>query len=1096
MKNRLKITIVLCMMLLLGVTICANAQGAALNITKTTINIGDVADLDVTGTDKIPVWTSYNANIAKVNAEGEVTAVRKGKTTIKARAGSEYLTCAVTVVDSSIKLNKTAASIYTGGTSANTVQLKAAVKGATKDIVWTSSDESVAVVDAKGKVTSVSAGTATITATANRKSADCTVTVQESSIALNMASMQLSTKGTGSSVKLTPAIVGSKKSVTWSTSDKTIATVSGGKVTGKKTGTAVITATANGVSATCDVTVVNGLISISDEKVLLYAGGTKTETKQLKTNAGKNDVVTWSTSDDGVASVNEKGLVTAVGEGIAVISVECNGTRDTCEVTVKQTETDILEDSVSLKTKGTEKTYTLGKEITGKSTSVKWKTSDSKVVSVSNGKLTAKKAGTAVITATANGVSDTVEVTVYDYDPTIKLNQSEYVLYTVKGNTLTLKAVVDGVSKTVTWSSSDEAVATVSNKGKVTAAGAGEAVISATANGVTAQCVITVKDTAVNLAKTSITLSAGKTEIIPVDVVGTSQTVKWASTNSKVVTVKNGFITAKKNGEADIKVTANGVTAVCHVVVGECEHSYTENVTKEPSCSETGEKTFVCSKCGDTYTEVIETIPHSYTAAVTEPMCTEQGYTTYTCEVCGYSYIDEYVDAAGHIYGEWVVEKAATETEDGVKARYCEVCGEKETKAVPKLPAGHIHSYSAQMVEPTCTEEGYTLYVCECGDSYKTDIIPAMRHNMRDWVVEKAATTEEEGIEKRECSRCDYEETRTIPKHVHNFVLTQKQESTCVTAGYLIYMCECGEIKEEEIPASGHSYVDTVVEPTCTEQGYTEHKCSVCGDVYTDSYTDELGHEEIEVTDIEPTCTEYGWSHIECSRCHEQLTVSGQDMNLAPTGHLLDEGVTTEATCTEQGYTTYTCTRDGCDYSVKDDYTDALGHEKGSVVKVVDASKEGQGYTLYECNRCDVEIKDDYTDFQPTEEQVYNDIMAMQDEYPDGTAWNEDNEYNSEYLHYSGTACMAFALMLSDEAFGYLPKYVHSDFSKIKVGDIVIANPKDGYSGHAGIVIEIDDAGGIYTAEGNVNGVVAWREYYPAEYLNIWTGGIWTRYPQ
>lgn len=1078
------------MMLLLGVTICANAQGAALNITKTTINIGDVADLDVTGTDKIPVWTSYNANIAKVNAEGEVTAVRKGKTTIKARAGSEYLTCAVTVVDSSIKLNKTAAAIYTGGTSANTVQLKATVKGATKDIVWTSSDESVAVVDAKGKVTSVSAGTAVITATANRKSADCTVTVQESSIALNMASMQLSTKGTGSSVKLTPAIVGSKKSVTWSTSDKTIATVSGGKVTGKKTGTAVITATANGVSATCDVTVVNGLISISDEKVLLYAGGTKTETKQLKTNAGKNDVVTWSTSDDEVASVNEKGLVTAVGEGIAVISVECNGTRDTCEVTVKQTETDILEDSVSLKTKGTEKTYTLGKEITGKSTSVKWKTSDSKVVSVSNGKLTAKKAGTAVITATANGVSDTVKVTVYDYDPTIKLNQSEYVLYTVKGNTVTLKATVDGASKAVTWTSSNEQVATVSNKGKVTAAGAGETIISATANGVTAQCIITVNETAVHLAKTSITLSAGKSEIIPVDVVGTSQTVKWASTNSKVVTVKNGSITAKKNGEADIKVTANGVTAVCHVIVGDCEHSYEGYVTKEPSCSEVGEKTYICSKCGDTYTEAIATIPHNYEETVTAPTCTEQGYTTHTCVNCGDNYADTYTEATGHDWGEWVIEKNATDIENGIRARYCKVCNARETEAIPK---GHTHVYNTSYVEPTCTEEGYTLYVCECGDSYKTDIIPAMGHNMRDWVVEKAATTEEEGIEKRECSRCDYEETRTIPKHVHNFVLTQKQDSTCVTAGYLIYTCECGEIKEEEIPASGHSYVDTVVEPTCTEQGYTEHKCSVCGDVYTDSYTDELGHEEIEVTDIEPTCTEYGWSHIECSKCHEQLTVSGQDMNLAPTGHLLDEGVTTEATCTEQGYTTYTCTRDGCDYSVKDDYTDALGHEKGSIAEVVDASKEGQGYTLYECSRCDAEIKDDYTDYNPTEEQVYNDIIALKEKYPEGMTWTSENYYHSNgESMWGGYGCEAFALILTDEAFGYLPAREHTDLSNIKVGDhLSLYN-----EGHAAVVLEVTDDGGVYTAEGNVGGTITWKSGY--SYLDIaeYVDYVITRYPE
>lgn len=1084
-----KTHIIVCALILgfLVSTMQADASEFALSQTKIVANIGETVDLDVTGTDKIPVWTSYNVNTARVNSDGEVAALRKGNTTISARVGVTRKTCAVTVVDSSIKLNKASATIYAGGTSTNYIQLKATIKGATKNVVWTSSNEAVAAVDKNGKVTSVSAGTAVITATANGKSASCIITVKASSISLNMDTIQLSTKGTGSSMKLTANIVGSKKNTQWVSSDKTIATVSGGRVTGKNTGTATITATANGVSASCTVNVIKDSISINEEKVLLYVGGTKVETNQLKTNAGKKDVVTWSSSNASVATVNEKGLVTAVGEGIAIISASCNGTTDTCEITVKQTATDILDDDITLKTKGTDKTYVLNKDIVGRSTSIKWKTSDSKVVTASNGKLTAKKAGTATITATANGVSDTVQVTVKDFDPTITLNQSEYALYTVKGNTVTLKATVDGDSKTVTWNSSNTAVATV-NKGKVTAVGEGKTVISATANGVTAECIITVKETAVNLARTNITLSAGKTEIIPVDIVGASQTVKWTSTNTKIVTVKNGTITAKKNGEADVKVTANNVTSVCHVVVGDCEHDYVGKVIKEPSCSTVGEKTFTCTKCGDAYIETIATIPHSYDEVVTAPTCTEQGYTTHTCKYCGDSYADNYTDAKGHVFGEWTIEKSASDIENGIRARYCDVCNYKETESIPK---GHTHVYDIRMVEATCTEDGYTLHICDCGDNYKTDIIPAMGHYMRDWVVEKAATTEEEGLEKRECSRCDYEETRIIPKHVHNFVLGedwQQKEADCVNAGWKTYVCECGETKEEPIPALGHDYEATVVDPTCTEQGYTEHSCSRCGDTYQDTFVDALEHDEIEVIDSDATCTEYGWSHTECSRCHEQLTVSTK--NISPLGHVLDEGVVTNPTCTEKGYTTYSCTRDGCNYSETGNETEALGHEKGSEIDKVYASKEGQGYTVYKCSRCDAEIKDDYTDYQPTEEQVYNDIMALQDDYPEGMEWTNDNFYGSK-SGFGGYGCHAFALIMSDSAFGYLNfQTQHTNFDDLKVGDLVRLNNDT----HTVVILEIKDSS-VIVAEGNYNSSIHWGREISKDTINNTGTYVLTRYP-
>ena len=107
-------------------------------------------------------------------------------------------------------------------------------------------------------------------------------------------------------------------------------------------------------------------------------------------------------------------------------------------------------------------------------------------------------------------------------------------------------------------------------------------------------------------------------------------------------------------------------------------------VTKEPTETETGVKTFTCTRCGETRTETMPVIPHvhSYKDVVTAPTCTEKGYTTHTC-ACGDSYVDTYTDALGHAWDNGKVTKPATETEDGVKTFACTRCGETKTETIP-----------------------------------------------------------------------------------------------------------------------------------------------------------------------------------------------------------------------------------------------------------------------------------------------------------------------------------------------------------------------------------------------------------------------------
>ena len=1029
MKKKIWLLCTLICLLFVG-SMTVSAATFSLSQTRVTLNIGDSAELSVVGSEELAKWASYNVNIATVDQSGKVTAVRKGSTTISARIGLTYKKCTVTVVDSSIKVNKTTAVIYTGGTSTQTVQLRATVKGASKAVTWTSLNPAVATVDEKGKVTSVSDGQAVIVATANGKTDACVVKVLKNSISLNMDTMQLGTKGNGSAIKLTPTIVGTGKSVKWTTSDKTVATVSGGRVTGKNTGTAIITATANGVSATCEVTVIKDSLSISEEKVLLYTG----ETKQIRSNATGKEVVVWESSNDNVVTVDEKGKLTAVGEGTATIRISLSNaaagtvsrdTTDTCEVTVKDSRMEIYNEEVSLKTKGTDKTCTLSYQVTGRRNTIKWTTSNSKVVSVSGGKLTAKSVGTATVTATANGVSDTVKVTVSAYEPTITLSQNEYTLYTKKGNTYTLRATIDGPVKKAVWESSRPEVATVVN-GKVTAVGEGETIITATANDVVAECRITVKESKVILETENITMDKGATAQLAADVVGYSQSLSYASTNTKVVTVRNGVLTAKNYGEADIKVTANGVTSLCHVKVAVCNHEYDKVVT-DPTCTEKGHTTYTCKKCGDSYTgdyteplghdfgewetvqeatedeaglekrsckrcgeEETREIPkkeheHVYTETVTAPTCTEKGYTTFTCK-CGNSYVGNFTDALGHDFGEWETVQEATETETGLAKRSCKRCKEEETKVIPTTE--HVHKYTAVVTAPTCTEKGYTTHTCACGDSYVDTETDALGHDYQERVY--SPTCQNGGYTSHICKRCGYGYMDNITEPVDHSYVASMVEPTCEDQGYTLYTCSvcgteyrdnyvdalghdwgewkvtkeatetetgeqvrtckrCNKEQTEEIPVKihVHQYTSAVTtEPTCKQPGITTYTCTSCGHKYIDYIPAALGHDYVAKVVKEATCDDLGEVLYTCSRCGDSYTEQ-----LDPLDHVFGEEVVTPPTCEKKGYTTRTCIN--CGHQIKDNYTDALGHEFGEWETVTEPTEDSMGLMKRQCIRCE-----------------------------------------------------------------------------------------------------------------------------------------------
>ena len=99
-------------------------------------------------------------------------------------------------------------------------------------------------------------------------------------------------------------------------------------------------------------------------------------------------------------------------------------------------------------------------------------------------------------------------------------------------------------------------------------------------------------------------------------------------------------------------------------------------MTKEPTCTENGEKTYKCKNCSDSYTEEINATEHEYERSVTkEATCTEEGEIAYTCTKCGDTYT-ETVAATGHTEEEWQMTKKSGIFTNGLKEQVCSSCGE------------------------------------------------------------------------------------------------------------------------------------------------------------------------------------------------------------------------------------------------------------------------------------------------------------------------------------------------------------------------------------------------------------------------------------
>lgn len=388
--------------------------------------------------------------------------------------------------------------------------------------------------------------------------------------------------------------------------------------------------------------------------------------------------------------------------------------------------------------------------------------------------------------------------------------------------------------------------------------------------------------------------------------------------------------TCVEEGVKHEECTVCSYSRYADTAIEKLNHTTNKTSAVAETCTEDGNiEYFTCTECGNIFADeactqmitledtVIKATGHVYKAVVTAPTCTEQGFTTYTC-TCGQNYVEDYVSATGHTEGDWVTTIEPTFDEKGEETKYCTVCNEiLQVRDIE--PIGHEAGEWVVYIEPTCENYGIRYRQCLTCKDVTIEKIPALGHTEGEWEEIKTATCTADGLKVQKCTVCGEilnEETIEAYGHTEG-EWTNEIESDCTTYGVDVLRCSvcdeiidkkyiqgsehvlgewittkdatCTEDGEEEvrctvcdyvvatktIPSTGHTAaVDEAVAPTCTETGLTEGShCAVCGEVIVKQETiDALGHDsgEWEIV-LEPTSTEEGRREKKCTVCGEVL---------------------------------------------------------------------------------------------------------------------------------------------------------------------------------------------------------------------------------
>ncbi len=412
-------------------------------------------------TTKEVQWSSSNTNVCRVTDDGVLIGLKQGRAIITALIkdayGTHTATCNIVIPESllvdvtGVKLNKKQTIIKKG--NRETLEATVLPEDATnKTVVWTSSNKSVATVNANGRVTALSAGKTTITVTTvnGGETATCEVIVTEDAtvpvegVTLDKSSVSME-KGESTTLTATVKPTNStNKNATWSSSNEDVAMVNNsGKIVAIGAGNAVVTVkTEDGAhTAECKVSVseptvrVTG-ITINKTGLDLEKDSTLNLVAEVQPYNATNKEVTWTSSNPEVVTVDQYGLIKAISGGTSMITVK---TKDgnfekTCMVTVPTkvavTGISLDKETLTMKTSRAVELKANIEPVEATNKNIIWTSDNEEVAVVTDGVVVSLKAGSAKITAQTEdgGFTATCEVTVEEQNSDITLSSSNYLI--------------------------------------------------------------------------------------------------------------------------------------------------------------------------------------------------------------------------------------------------------------------------------------------------------------------------------------------------------------------------------------------------------------------------------------------------------------------------------------------------------------------------------------------------------------------------------------------------------------------------------------------------------------------------------------------